>query len=312
VFLVSLAGVTVTSYLIVQGLIPSVLDELSDTQGRRLVYQVVFSIYCVASVGLAYQNSYAALLILRMLQSAGASGTVALAFGVIADIAPPHKRGGYVGTAHVGWYSAPSLGPVIGGLLAEYAGWRWIFRFLAILSGVILILVILLLLETSRRVVGNGSLLATGISQSLHVLLRKQKKSRPDQQIMKREKLGVPNPLRCLRVIVEKNTSLDSSVNGSRPTTLDVQSAEAFVRCETHTEDDESRPWNSQSTPNDDPSHNQHHRDSPNTIAVVTPTRKRNVSNRTKTGCLTCRRRKKKCDETHPICEQPLLRIFKP
>lgn len=31
--------------------------------------------------------------------------------------------------------------------------------------------------------------------------------------------------------------------------------------------------------------------------------RKRNFSNRTKTGCMTCRRRKKKCDETQPECE---------
>jgi hypothetical protein len=33
--------------------------------------------------------------------------------------------------------------------------------------------------------------------------------------------------------------------------------------------------------------------------------RKRNFSNRTKTGCLTCRKRKKKCDETKPECEFP-------
>ena len=31
--------------------------------------------------------------------------------------------------------------------------------------------------------------------------------------------------------------------------------------------------------------------------------RKRNFSNRTKTGCLTCRKRKKKCDETKPECK---------
>jgi hypothetical protein len=33
------------------------------------------------------------------------------------------------------------------------------------------------------------------------------------------------------------------------------------------------------------------------------PKRKRNFSNRTKTGCLTCRRRKKKCDEERPHCK---------
>lgn len=31
--------------------------------------------------------------------------------------------------------------------------------------------------------------------------------------------------------------------------------------------------------------------------------RKRNFSNRTKTGCMTCRRRKKKCDESRPECK---------
>jgi hypothetical protein len=35
--------------------------------------------------------------------------------------------------------------------------------------------------------------------------------------------------------------------------------------------------------------------------------RKRVFSNRTKTGCMTCRRRKKKCDEQHPECECPVL-----
>ncbi|KAJ5689778.1 hypothetical protein N7462_004170 [Penicillium macrosclerotiorum] len=34
----------------------------------------------------------------------------------------------------------------------------------------------------------------------------------------------------------------------------------------------------------------------------VAPKRKRVFSNRTKTGCMTCRRRKKKCDEMHPAC----------
>lgn len=36
--------------------------------------------------------------------------------------------------------------------------------------------------------------------------------------------------------------------------------------------------------------------------------RKRNFSNRTKTGCFTCRRRKKKCDEQKPECELVTVR----
>lgn len=37
--------------------------------------------------------------------------------------------------------------------------------------------------------------------------------------------------------------------------------------------------------------------------------RKRNFSNRTKTGCMTCRKRKKKCDETRPECKFSLATV---
>lgn len=39
------------------------------------------------------------------------------------------------------------------------------------------------------------------------------------------------------------------------------------------------------------------------TTVQVAPKRKRVFSNRTKTGCMTCRRRKKKCDEQHLACK---------
>ncbi|KAJ5768811.1 Zn(II)2Cys6 transcription factor [Penicillium odoratum] len=42
------------------------------------------------------------------------------------------------------------------------------------------------------------------------------------------------------------------------------------------------------------------------TTAQMAPKRKRVFSNRTKTGCMTCRRRKKKCDEQHPACNNCL------
>lgn len=41
----------------------------------------------------------------------------------------------------------------------------------------------------------------------------------------------------------------------------------------------------------------------PTSAVQVAPKRKRVFSNRTKTGCMTCRRRKKKCDEQHPACK---------
>jgi MFS family permease len=65
---------TITSYMVVSGVIPSLVGVIADQLGRRPVYLVIFTIYVLANVGLAFQHSYPALLVLRMTQSAGSSG----------------------------------------------------------------------------------------------------------------------------------------------------------------------------------------------------------------------------------------------
>lgn len=69
-----LINLTVTSYLIVSGFAPSVVGAAADVYGRRPLYFVTLALYVVANVGIACQNSFVALLLLRMLQSAGISG----------------------------------------------------------------------------------------------------------------------------------------------------------------------------------------------------------------------------------------------
>lgn len=67
-------NLTVTSYLIVSGLAPSLVGEAAETFGRRPTYIISLSIYLVANIGLALQSSFPALFVLRMIQSAGISG----------------------------------------------------------------------------------------------------------------------------------------------------------------------------------------------------------------------------------------------
>ena len=70
---VELVSLTITSYQIVSGIAPSILGDLADQSGRRPVILLAFSVYLVANIGLATQSSYTALVVLRCLQSAGAS-----------------------------------------------------------------------------------------------------------------------------------------------------------------------------------------------------------------------------------------------
>ena len=151
-------NLSITVYLVMAGLAPSILGDLADKIGRRPVSLIALTLYFCANLGLAVQKDYVALLALRCLQSAGASSTYAIAYGIISDISTPAERGSYMGILMGLTNAAPSLGPVLGGLLAEKLTWHWIFWILCIVSGAHLLALLIFLPETSRKLVGNGSL----------------------------------------------------------------------------------------------------------------------------------------------------------
>lgn len=108
-------------------------------------------------MGLAESKNYATLVVLRCLQSTGSASTIAIGSGVIGDITTRADRGGYMGIFQAGLLVPVAIGPVIGGAIAGTLGWKAIFWFLAIYSAVFLICLILLLPETLRSIVANGS-----------------------------------------------------------------------------------------------------------------------------------------------------------
>jgi hypothetical protein len=77
-----LMNLTITAYLICQCIVPSIFGDLADMVGRRPVYLLVLLLYFTANLGLTFQHSYAALLVLRMVQSTGASGKCELTDGL--------------------------------------------------------------------------------------------------------------------------------------------------------------------------------------------------------------------------------------
>lgn len=68
-------NLSVTSYMIVSATIPSIAGNIADFSGRRPSFLLALTVYLIANIGLAVQTSFPALLLLRMLQSAGISGT---------------------------------------------------------------------------------------------------------------------------------------------------------------------------------------------------------------------------------------------
>lgn len=223
-------NLTITLYVIFQAISPLLFSTTSGTIGRRPVLLTTYTLYTVASLGLALnKHSYAGLLILRALQSLGASAVLAVAYGVIADVCPPAERGAMQGWAIGGSNLATCLGPVIGGWVAhESAGFEWVFWALVIFGGGVLLLIGMALPETARSVVGNGSVEVAGWRRRWWSILKGRRKggrfrkdggkhSRGDGKekdtytggtLAARKIFRMANPWACLRILFWRDTAL--------------------------------------------------------------------------------------------------------
>ncbi|EFY89468.1 hypothetical protein MAC_04487 [Metarhizium acridum CQMa 102] len=182
---VSLSDVslTITSYLIVQGVSPLFWGSLSDTLGRRPIYIYSFSVYIVANIVLSLSPNFPVLLVFRGMQAAGSASTVSIVrnFSI-------------------------AVGPVIGGLLSNFLGFRSVFVFLLVMSSIVLATIAVFLPETLRTIAGNGSLRLSGIHQPLILRFFKEKhyKEEPDYTAP-RPKVTIATFLKPLTLLGEKD-----------------------------------------------------------------------------------------------------------
>lgn len=189
---------------------------MADRSGRRPLYVYCYIVFTAANIGLALQDSYPALLVLRMVQAAGSSGTVALANGVVGDIITSSERGSYIAFASLGSMLGPMIAPILGGIIGQYAGWHWIFWFLLIFSSAIFIPLILFLPETCRKVVDDGSIPPTFLSTNLTDIYRHKTRAKAglavDEEKRKRlhedSKFQFPNPFSVLQVLLDLESAI--------------------------------------------------------------------------------------------------------
>jgi EmrB/QacA subfamily drug resistance transporter len=117
----------VSAYLLAAAVSTPVFGKLSDIHGRRRILLVALSLFLVGSVFCALAPTLVLLAVSRGIQGLGGGAFIALCQAAIADIIPPRERGRYQAHIVTAFASATIGGPIVGGLLAEYAHWSLIF-----------------------------------------------------------------------------------------------------------------------------------------------------------------------------------------
>lgn len=153
----NIVNLSVVGYLLFQGIAPTILAFFSDNFGRRpsIIFCVVS--YCAVCIALSQTNAFWLLAVLRCVQAAAIAPLVAISTGSVGDIAMITERGKYVGLVQGIQLVGQGFGALIGAALVHTYGWRGIFVFLAIGSGLIAVISMLVLPETNRSIVGNMS-----------------------------------------------------------------------------------------------------------------------------------------------------------
>lgn len=137
--IVALLGVT--TYLLGMGIGSIIFAPLSELVGRRPVYIVSMIIFLLLLLPGALAQSIASVLVSRFFGGFFGSALMSNSPASVNDIVSDKHRALAFGFWSIGPTNGPVYGPIIGGFVFQYLGWRWTNWIVLIIGGVVLVLI---------------------------------------------------------------------------------------------------------------------------------------------------------------------------
>ncbi|KAI9746465.1 MAG: hypothetical protein M1818_000178 [Claussenomyces sp. TS43310] len=116
-----------TAFLLTQTVTIPIYGTLSDIFGRKPLIQIGILIFFIASIICGTAQSGAWLIGGRAAQGVGAGGLLSLCQMILSDITTMRERGKYSTISAFSWAIGILAGVPLGGLIAQFTSWRWIF-----------------------------------------------------------------------------------------------------------------------------------------------------------------------------------------
>jgi MFS transporter, DHA2 family, metal-tetracycline-proton antiporter len=175
-----------TAYSLIFAIATTFYGRLGDLYGIRRFLVIGIGIFSLGSALAALALSFELLLAARIFQATGAAAIPALGTATIFRVVPAERRGMAMGYMSAVIGTGAGLGPVIGGMLAEFLSWRALFL---VPGSLFLIIPVLLRLLPVMEGTGKGKLDVVGgalVAVSLGGLL---------MSLTNLERAGVTSPL---------------------------------------------------------------------------------------------------------------------
>ncbi|KAF2840087.1 drug resistance protein [Patellaria atrata CBS 101060] len=128
----------VSAYSLTFGCFLLFFGRLADVYGKKLIF-ILGSIWLtVVSIVIPFVSNEITFDVLRGLQGLGAAANVPTAIGILGVTFSPGKAKNYAFTCYgAGAPMGSIFGNILGGVVAEYVSWKWVFWILAILCALV-------------------------------------------------------------------------------------------------------------------------------------------------------------------------------
>lgn len=134
-------GWVISSFILSSAIFLLPFGRLADIIGRKKVFSTGILLFTVSTFLIIFSRSITSLIILRIFQGLASAMIFGTSLAIITSVFQPGERGKAMGINITAVYLGLSLGPVIGGILTQYFGWRSIFAFLVPFGIISLILI---------------------------------------------------------------------------------------------------------------------------------------------------------------------------
>lgn len=118
---------TVLAYLLCEAGFMLPMGKLADIRGIKKIYFIGFAVFLLGSLACGLAGSIGELIAFRAFQGIGGAMLFTVMISFIPIYLPPARRVSAMGLTTTAAAAGVGFGPPLGGVIASFLGWRWIF-----------------------------------------------------------------------------------------------------------------------------------------------------------------------------------------